>query len=70
MSAFEIAAWNWYQGTVSTFSMQAGIVAEAFRDLKLKGKVRQMFMKALDMIHLSESAIMAERLKKLRQEQA
>ena len=36
MSAFEKAAWNWYHDTVWPFSMEAGIVAEAFKDLRLK----------------------------------
>ncbi len=68
MSAFEVAAWIWYQDTVSTFSLTAGIVAEAFRELQLRGELRKIFMKALDMIHLSESTILAEKIKKAREE--
>ncbi len=68
MDAFEVAAWNWYCDTVSTFALEAGIVAEAFRELRLRGKVREMFMKALGMIHDSEARIMAEKLRKARED--
>jgi hypothetical protein len=70
MSTFELAAWAWYQDTVSTFAMQAGVVAEIFKALRLKPAFRALFLRALNMIHLSESKIMAEQLKKLRQEQS
>ncbi len=68
MSAFEISAWNWYQDTVSDFALAAGLVADAFRDLRLRGKVRQMFMRCLEMIHVSETKIYAEKLKKARED--
>lgn len=68
MSAFELAAWAWYQDTVSTFAMQAGIVAEAFKALRLKHGVRALFLRALNVIHLSESKIMAEQVAKARGE--
>ncbi len=47
MSAFELAAWNWYQETVSPFTLKAGIVAEMFKGLGLTGETRALFFKAL-----------------------
>lgn len=51
MSAFELAAWKWYDETVSPFALEAGIVAEMFKGLGLAGEIRPLFFKALNEIH-------------------
>jgi hypothetical protein len=61
MSAFETAAWNWYCEIVSPFTMEAGIVVEAFRELRLKGKVKALFLQAASAIHQTFELIRVDR---------
>ena len=66
MSPFELACWNWYIENVNQFAMESGLVGEMFKDAKLKGKVRAMFLTALNAIHQTSNFIQAEILKQKR----
>jgi hypothetical protein len=67
MSAFEVACWGWYVGNVNAFAMEAGIVGEMFRGLDLKGKLKSMFLGALNEIHETFAAIRADKLRQMKE---
>lgn len=69
MSAFEKAAWNWYHATVWPFSMEAGIVAEAFKDLRLKKRMKKLFLQAVSLVHQTFELIRADRAKRAMEEE-
>jgi hypothetical protein len=57
MSPFEAGCLRWYLETVTEFSMEAGIVAESFRALRLRGNVLRIFTIAVNKIHSMMEAI-------------
>jgi hypothetical protein len=64
MSAFELAAWNWFCGNVSRFTIEAGLLPALIMDLKLKDRIRGMFIKALSMVNQTADRIAFERAHK------
>jgi hypothetical protein len=62
MSAWEAGCWSWYLSNVNPFSMESGLVAEMFRDLKL-GQLKSLFLSAMNSIHQTFAAIRAEKIK-------
>jgi hypothetical protein len=51
MTPWEAWAFFWYDENVSSFSRKMGIVADNFKDLRLKGLSRKLFLMAMNMIH-------------------
>jgi len=66
MSDFEASAALWYFENVTPFTIEAGLVAEAFRDLRFGPAGRPLFLKAIEKIHLSEKTIEAEKIAELK----
>ena len=60
LSQFEVACWTWYNETVSQFAMEAGVVGEMFKDLKLT-ITKALFLKAMSEIHFAFSVIQADK---------
>lgn len=58
-SSWELAVWRWYNETVTDFAMEAGIVAELFKDLQL-GKLRGLFLRGLSTIRNGLAVIHAQ----------
>lgn len=50
MSPFEAGCLGWYVETVSPFALKAGIVAESFRQLRLRGVALRVFTVAVNKI--------------------
>jgi hypothetical protein len=63
MTRFERFCWNWYQSTVTEFSLKAGIVSDFFRSAVMSESTRELFIKALSAIDNAESYVAAERMK-------
>lgn len=51
MSAFELAAWNWYCGHVNRLVMDSGLLPMFVQELGLTGRIRELFVYALNMIY-------------------
>jgi hypothetical protein len=51
MSAFETFTLTWYNENCSRFMVNTGLVAEAYRDLGLKGAAKRIFLAAMNKIH-------------------
>lgn len=68
MSAYEVACWNWYADNVNSFAMEAGIVGEMFRGLSLTGKIKSMFLGALNEIHETFAEIRADKLRQMKEQ--
>jgi hypothetical protein len=60
LSLFELAIWNWYAENVSPFARDHGIVAEMFKDEKLSGIIKRMFLIALNEVYQTFSIIHAD----------
>jgi len=60
LSAFELGIWNWYCEVVNHFTLEAGIVAEAFRGVRFCGPARKMALSALNSIHIMFHTVAAE----------
>jgi hypothetical protein len=57
MSPFEAGCLRWYLETVTPFALEAGIVAESFRALRLRGATLRIFTVAVNKIHSKMEAI-------------
>jgi len=68
MSDFERSAWDWYCDTATDFALEAGIVAQEFKDLRLKGRLRAMFLRAASVIHRTFELIRADQARRAREE--
>ncbi len=66
MSNFETAAWNWYWRTSTAYALKAGIVAQEFKGLRLKGKLKEMFLKAVSAVDQTVELIQADREQRAR----
>ncbi len=64
MSPFERAAWNWYWDIATAFAMESGIVAEEWKALGLKGKVKALFLRAVSAVHETIELIREDRRKR------
>lgn len=51
MSPFEAGCMEWYFETVTEFALKAGIVAESFRALRLRGTALRIFTLAVNTIN-------------------
>ena len=63
LSKFEAAAVNWYYGNVSQFTLDCGLMANLFQDLKLEGVDKELFLRAMAMIHRTEQKIQNEKMR-------
>lgn len=64
LTEFEAFCLTWYYENVGYFTIQANVLGELVKELKLKGAKRILFFRAMDMIHVAESHIDAERQRK------
>jgi len=50
MSAFETAALGWYLAHATGWAERAGITAREFERLRLRGRAREIFIRAMNLI--------------------
>jgi hypothetical protein len=63
LSRFEVAALNWYYGNISQFTLDCGLMPGLFEDLKLDGVDREIFLRAMTIVHRTEQKIQNEKIK-------
>ena len=68
MSQFETGIWNWYFETVNPFTMEAGIVASEFRELRFRGPAKRIALSAMNAIHRAFEVVADDRANKKAQE--
>ncbi len=57
MSAFELAAWNWYCGNVTEFTINSGLLPAIIANFNFKDHVREFFTRALSMIYSTMNSV-------------
>jgi len=60
MSLFETACFNWYLDNVTPFSSKYGLVMDAFKELRLRGVPRAMFIRGLNAVDRVFAGIRAD----------
>ena len=68
LTKFERFCWNWYFENINQFTLEAGIAGENIKELGLKGMMKNLFLRALNMIYQNNLSIQNERTEKLMEE--
>ena len=60
MSDFDVAAVKWYQDNVNDFTKRHGLIPMLVSETGIKGHVRSLFFRALEMIEATRNKIEAK----------
>ena len=55
---------HWYYANVNPFTMEAGLIGELVKDIKLMNPAKTLFLEAINMIYQTNQVIRQERMKK------
>lgn len=64
MTPWETFCMGWYYANVNSFTLEAGLIGELMRDLRLRGIERILFLRALGMLYAGQQAIIQQRTQK------
>jgi hypothetical protein len=68
LTLWEAWTFSWYGENVSAFAREMGIVADNFKELRIRGMSRRLFLKAMNMIRDAVEKVADEQAKKAAEE--